>query len=89
MKRTAWLDYIKFIAMFMVVLYHAPSRYDTAHEVALFNMGAPVFFFAAGHKNRPSFPGEFPGDAKAGVPGGAGDEYAFHFLPFFFLDDFG
>ena len=49
MKRTAWLDYIKFIAMFMVVLYHAPSRYDTAHEVALFNMGAPVFFFAAGY----------------------------------------
>ena len=49
MNRKAWLDYIKFIAMFMVVLYHSPSRYDTAHEVALFNMGAPVFFFAAGY----------------------------------------
>lgn len=48
MKRKAWLDYIKFIAMFMVVVYHTPPRYDTAHEVALFNMGAPVFFFAAG-----------------------------------------
>ena len=49
MNSKAWLDYIKFIAMFMVVLYHSPSRYDTAHEVALFNMGAPVFFFAAGY----------------------------------------
>ena len=49
MARKAWLDYIKFIAMFLVVVYHTPPRYDTAHEVALFNMGAPVFFFAAGY----------------------------------------
>ena len=49
MKRLAWLDYMKFIAMFLVVVYHTPPRYDTAHEVALFNMGAPVFFFAAGY----------------------------------------
>ena len=49
MKRLAWLDYMKFIAMFLVVIYHTPPRYDTAHEVALFNMGAPVFFFAAGY----------------------------------------
>ena len=49
MKRLAWLDYIKFIAMFFVVIYHTPPRYDTAHEVALFYMGAPVFFFAAGY----------------------------------------
>lgn len=49
MKRQAWLDYMKFIAMFLVVLYHTPPRYDNAHEAALFNMGAPVFFFAAGY----------------------------------------
>lgn len=49
MNRKAWLDYLKFIAMFLVVVYHTPPRYDTAHEVALFNMGAPVFFFAAGY----------------------------------------
>lgn len=49
MKRKAWLDYIKFIAMFLVVVYHTPPRYDNAHEAALFNMGAPVFFFAAGY----------------------------------------
>ena len=49
MKRQAWLDYIKLIAMFLVVVYHTPPRYDTAREVALFNMGAPVFFFAAGY----------------------------------------
>lgn len=49
MKRQAWLDYMKTIAMFLVVVYHTPPRYDTAHEVALFNMGAPVFFFAAGY----------------------------------------
>ena len=49
MKRKAWLDYIKLIAMFLVVVYHTPPRYDNAHEVALFNMGAPVFFFAAGY----------------------------------------
>ena len=49
MKRQAWLDYIKFIAMALVVLYHTPPRYDNAHEAALFNMGAPVFFFAAGY----------------------------------------
>lgn len=49
MKRQAWLDYIKFIAMFLVVVYHTPPRYDNAHEASLFNMGAPVFFFAAGY----------------------------------------
>ena len=49
MNRKAWLDYIKFIAMTLVVVYHTPPRYDTAHEAALFNMGAPVFFFAAGY----------------------------------------
>ena len=49
MKRQAWLDYLKLIAMYLVVVYHTPPRYDTAHEVALFNMGAPVFFLAAGY----------------------------------------
>lgn len=49
MKRQAWLDYIKLIAMTLVVIYHTPPRYDNAHEAALFNMGAPVFFFAAGY----------------------------------------
>lgn len=49
MKRKAWLDYIKFIAMFLVVVYHTPPRYDSAHEAALFNVGTPVFFFAAGY----------------------------------------
>ena len=49
MKRQAWLDYIKFIAMTLVVVYHTPPRYDSAHEAALFNMGAPVFVFAAGY----------------------------------------
>ncbi|MBQ9555532.1 MAG: acyltransferase family protein [Muribaculaceae bacterium] len=48
-QRKAWLDYLKFIAMFLVVVYHTPPRYDNAHEAALFNMGAPVFFFAAGY----------------------------------------
>lgn len=49
MKRQAWLDYIKLIAMTLVVIYHTPPRYDNAREAALFNMGAPVFFFAAGY----------------------------------------
>ena len=49
MKRQAWLDFIKLMAMFLVVAYHTPPRYDNAHEAALFNMGAPVFFFAAGY----------------------------------------
>lgn len=48
-QRKAWLDYLKLIAMYLVVVYHTPPRYDTAHEVALFNMGAPVFFLAAGY----------------------------------------
>lgn len=49
MGRKAWLDILKLIAMFLVVVYHTPPRYDNAHEAALFNMGAPVFFFAAGY----------------------------------------
>lgn len=52
MKRQAWLDYIKFIAMFLVVVYHTPPRCEHdghVHELALFNLGAPVFFFAAGY----------------------------------------
>ena len=49
MQRKAWLDNLKMLAMFLVVVYHTPPRYDNAHEAALFNMGAPVFFFAAGY----------------------------------------
>ncbi len=49
MKRKAWLDNLKMLAMFLVVVYHTPPRYDNAHEAALFNMGAPLFFFAAGY----------------------------------------
>ena len=48
-QRRAFLDYLKFIAMFLVVVYHTPPRYDKAQEAALFNLGAPVFFFAAGY----------------------------------------
>lgn len=51
-QRKVWLDYIKFIAMFLVVVYHTPPRCECdghVHELALFNMGAPVFFFAAGY----------------------------------------
>ena len=49
MTRKSWLDNLKLIAMTLVVVYHTPPRYDSAHEAALFNMGAPVFFFAAGY----------------------------------------
>lgn len=49
MTRKAWLDNLKLIAMLLVVVYHTPPRYDNVHEAALFNMGAPVFFFAAGY----------------------------------------
>lgn len=49
MNRKVWLDNVKFIAMILVVIYHTPPRYDTATEALLFNMGAPVFFFAAGY----------------------------------------
>ena len=49
MKRQAWLDYIKCISMFIVIVYHTPPRFDPAREVALFYIGAPVFFFAAGY----------------------------------------
>lgn len=51
-KRQVWLDNIKFIAMFLVVMYHTPPRCNCeghVHELALFNLGAPVFFFAAGY----------------------------------------
>lgn len=48
-SRKVWLDNLKMLAMLMVVVYHTPPRYDNAHEAALFNMGAPVFFFAAGY----------------------------------------
>lgn len=48
-QRKTWLDYVKLMAMTLVVVYHTPPRYDTAHEAALFNMGAPVFFFASGY----------------------------------------
>ena len=49
MTRKPWLDNLKLIAMTLVVVYHTPPRFDNAHEAALFNMGAPVFFFAAGY----------------------------------------
>ena len=49
MTRKPWLDNLKLIAMTLVVVYHTPPRFDNAHEAALFNMGAPVFFFVAGY----------------------------------------
>lgn len=49
MKRQAWLDYMKFIAMTLVVFHHTPPRYDPAHEVGLIYVGMPMFFFAAGY----------------------------------------
>ncbi len=49
MKRQAWLDYMKFIAMSLVVFHHTPPRYNPAHEVGLIYVGMPMFFFAAGY----------------------------------------
>ena len=48
-QRKAWLDYMKFIAMSLVVFHHTPPRYNPAHEVALVYVGMPMFFFAAGY----------------------------------------
>lgn len=49
MKREAWLDYMKLIAMSLVVFHHTPPRYEPSHEVALIFVGMPMFFFAAGY----------------------------------------
>ncbi len=49
MQRQAWLDYMKFIAMALVVFHHTPPRYEPAHEQALIYVGMPMFFFAAGY----------------------------------------
>lgn len=49
MKRQAWLDYMKFIAMALVVFHHTPPRYEPSHEQALIYVGMPMFFFAAGY----------------------------------------
>ncbi len=49
MNRQAWLDYMKFIAMSLVVFHHTPPRYNPAHEVGLIYVGMPMFFFAAGY----------------------------------------
>lgn len=49
MKRQAWLDYMKFIAMSLVVFHHTPPRYDPTHEVGLIYVGMPMFFFASGY----------------------------------------
>ena len=49
MKRQDWLDYMKFIAMALVVFHHTPPRYEPSHEVPLIYVGMPMFFFAAGY----------------------------------------
>lgn len=49
MKRKDWLDYMKFVAMSLVVFHHSPPRYDNTQEVALVYVGMPMFFFAAGY----------------------------------------
>ncbi len=48
-QRKSWLDYMKFIAMALVVFHHTPPRYDPQREVALIYVGMPMFFFAAGY----------------------------------------
>ena len=49
MERKAWIDYMKFIAMALVVFHHSPPRYEPSHEQALIYVGMPMFFFASGY----------------------------------------
>lgn len=47
-RREAWLDYVRVMSIFLVVLYHTPPRLPLLDEAVVLNLRMPVFFCISG-----------------------------------------
>ena len=47
-RREAWLDYVRVMSIFLVVLYHTPPRIPLLDEAVVLNLRMPVFFCISG-----------------------------------------
>lgn len=47
-RREAWLDYVRVMSIFLVVLYHTPPRIPLLDEAVVLNLRMPVFFCVSG-----------------------------------------
>lgn len=47
-ERVAWLDYVRFLSIFLVILYHTPPRFSLVDDAILWNLHVPVFFCISG-----------------------------------------
>lgn len=47
-QRIAWLDYVRFLSIFLVILFHTPPRCPLVDDAVILNMRIPVFFCISG-----------------------------------------
>lgn len=47
-ERQAWLDYVRFFSIFLVILFHTPPRLPLFDDAVILNLRIPVFFCISG-----------------------------------------
>lgn len=47
-QRQAWLDYVRFFSIFLVIVFHTPPRLPLFDDAVILNLRVPVFFCISG-----------------------------------------
>ncbi|MDO4510326.1 MAG: acyltransferase family protein [Bacteroidales bacterium] len=47
-ERQAWLDYVRFFSIFLVIVFHTPPRLEIFDDAVILNLRVPVFFCISG-----------------------------------------
>ena len=47
-QREAWLDYVRFFSIFLVIVFHTPPRLALFDDAVILNLRVPVFFCISG-----------------------------------------
>ncbi|MBQ2491518.1 MAG: acyltransferase family protein [Muribaculaceae bacterium] len=47
-ERKAWLDYVRFFSIFLVIVFHTPPRLALFDDAVILNLRVPVFFCISG-----------------------------------------
>ena len=47
-ERQAWLDYVRFFSIFLVIVFHTPPRLELFDDAVILNLRVPVFFCISG-----------------------------------------
>ncbi len=47
-ERQAWLDYVRFFSIFLVIVFHTPPRLPLFDDAVILNLRVPVFFCISG-----------------------------------------